>query len=351
MILNFSLIKRFLCLFENTSLTHHHISGWIPYLFKNNMEYKIVATHHTKLLIIGSGPAGYTAAIYAARGALDPMIVTGMEEGGQLTITTDVENYPGFAETIQGPWLMTQMREQAQHVGAKIFYDYISHVDFSKRPFVCTSQNGDTFIAESVIIATGAQSKWLGLDSEKYFRGFGVSGCATCDSFFFKGKTVAVIGGGNSAVEEALHLTMHASKVYLVHRKDTLRAEKILQERLLKNERIFPIWHSTLEEIIGENDPKRVTGMRLVNTQTGEKKTVDVDGIFVAIGHSPSTDLFKGQIDMDDEGYILCPSGAVKTNVEGVFAAGDVQDKTYRQAVTAAGQGCMAALDVIKFLS
>lgn len=305
--------------------------------------------HHTKVLIIGSGPAGYTAAIYAARANLEPLMVTGMQPGGQLTITTDVENYPGFAETIQGPWLMEQMRAQAEHVGTKIIYDAIEQVDFSKRPFVCKAQSGDTFTAETVIISTGAQARWLGLESETAFRGYGVSGCATCDGFFFKGKPVAVVGGGNTAVEEALYLTNHASKVTLVHRRDQLRAEKVLQKRLLEHPKIEVIWNHVLEEVVGEESPKAVTGVRLKDTKDGSLQELNVEGVFIAIGHDPTTRLFKDHLTLDEEGYIVC--NGVETNIEGVFAAGDVQDKVYRQAVTAAGQGCMAALEAEKLLS
>ena len=310
-----------------------------------------MAEKHVKVLIIGSGPAGYTAAIYAARANLSPVLVQGMQPGGQLTITTEVENYPGFAEAIQGPWLMEQMQAQAKNVGTEIVFDHIKSVDFSKRPFVCESEAGDTFIAESVIISTGAQAKWLGLESETKFQGYGVSGCATCDGFFFKGKDVIVVGGGNTAVEEALYLTNHASKVILVHRRDSLRAEKVLQERLLNHEKIEVIWDSVLEEVLGTEDPLGVTGAKLKNIKTGEVTEKSVDGVFIAIGHKPNTAIFKNQIDLDEEGYVKVASGSTKTNVEGVFAAGDVHDKTYRQAVTAAGFGCMAALDVEKFLA
>ncbi len=305
---------------------------------------------HTRLLIIGSGPAGYTAAIYAARANLQPVLVAGMTPGGQLTVTTDVENYPGFAQTIQGPWLMEQMRDQAHHVGTKIVHDYIVEVNFSKRPFMCVAASGDRYSADTVVIATGAQALWLGLESETKYRGFGVSGCATCDGFFFRGKEVAVVGGGNAAVEEAIYLTNHASKVYLVHRRQTLRAEKILQERLFENPKIELVWDHVLEEVQGKENPRQVTGAKLRHVTTGQEKILPVEGIFVAIGHKPATDIFKGQLDMDAEGYIQCPPGSVKTSVDGVFAAGDVQDKVYRQAVTAAGQGCMAALDVVRFL-
>ena len=308
--------------------------------------------HKTKTLIIGSGPAGWTAAIYAARANLEPIIVCGDQPGGQLTITTDVENYPGFADVIQGPWLMEQMKKQAEHCGAKIITDHIANVDFSGKPFKATDRNGNQYIADSIIIATGAQAKWLGLESETYFRGFGVSGCATCDGFFFKKKPVLIVGGGNSAVEEALYLTNHASHVTLVHRRDSLRSEKILQDRLFKNEKISVIWDSEIAEIIGEKGPmKYVTGAKLRNLKTSNITDISVDGIFIAIGHRPNTDIFKGVLELDSEGYIVTKIGTTKTNIDGVFACGDVQDKIYRQAVTAAGTGCMSALDVDRFLS
>jgi thioredoxin reductase (NADPH) len=307
--------------------------------------------HRTKVLIIGSGPAGYTAAIYAARANLKPIIVQGIQAGGQLTITTDVENYPGFADVIQGPWLMEQMQKQAEHVGTQIISDHIRTVDFSKRPFTCVGESGDTYISDTVIICTGAQAKWLGLPSEQKFQGYGVSGCATCDGFFYKNREVIVMGGGNTAVEEALYLTNHASKVTLVHRRDKLKSEKILQDRLFANPKINVIWDHALEEVLGDENPLNVTGARLKNVKTGETQDIKVHGIFIAIGHKPNTDIFKGQIDTDAEGYILVKTGTTKTNVHGVFAAGDVQDKTYRQAVTAAGTGCMAALEVEKLLA
>jgi thioredoxin reductase (NADPH) len=307
--------------------------------------------HRAKVLIIGSGPAGYTAAIYAARANLKPIIVQGIQPGGQLTITTDVENYPGFADVIQGPWLMEQMQKQAEHVGTKIIYDHIKSVDFSKRPFTCVAESGDIFVADSVIICTGAQAKWLGLESEKKYQGYGVSGCATCDAFFYKNKEVIVMGGGNTAVEEALYLTNHASKVTLVHRRDKLKAEKILQDRLFANQKITVIWDHELQEVLGEENPLNVTGARLKNTKTGATQDIKVHGVFIAIGHKPTTELFKGQIETDAEGYIIVKPGTTRTNVHGVFAAGDVQDKTYRQAVTAAGTGCMAALEVEKLLA
>lgn len=305
---------------------------------------------YTKVLIIGSGPAGYAAAIYAARANLEPVLVAGLEPGGQLMITTDVENYPGFADVIQGPWLMEQMRLQAAHVGTKIIQDEITHIDFSERPFLCQGQGKETYKAETLIIATGAQAKWLGLESEKKFRGFGVSGCATCDGFFFRGKEVAVVGGGNTAVEEALYLTNHASKVTLIHRRDTLRAEKILQDRLFKNPKIQVIWDHVLEEVVGTEDPLSVTGVRLKNAHSGETQTLAVEGVFIAIGHKPNTKIFEGKLELDQEGYIIGSPLTSETSLEGVFAAGDVKDKLYRQAVTAAGMGCMGALDAARFL-
>ncbi len=309
-------------------------------------------THKTKVAIIGSGPAGFSAAIYAARANLEPIIINGMQPGGQLTITTDVENYPGFAESIQGPWLMEQMEKQAIHVGTKIFHDQIVEVDFSKRPFKLIGESGDIFEADSVVIATGAQAKWLGLESEKKFQGFGVSGCATCDGFFFKNKEVIVVGGGNSAVEEALYLTNHAKKVYVVHRRDSFKSEKILQDRLFKNPKIEVIWNHALDEVLGSESPKSVTGARLKNTVDGSTREMPIDGIFIAIGHKPNSDLFKKTgIEIDAEGYITTKPDSTATTVAGVYAAGDIQDKIYRQAVTAAGTGCMAALEIEKFLA
>ena len=306
---------------------------------------------HSKVLIIGSGPAGYTAAIYTARAMLHPTLVQGMQPGGQLTITTDVENYPGFGDVIQGPWLMEQMEKQAKTVGTKIITDMIKSVDLSQRPFTAVSENGTTYTADSIIISTGAQARWLGIDSEMKFSGFGVSACATCDGFFFKDKEVIVVGGGNSAVEEALYLTGMASKVYLVHRRDTLRAEKILQDRLFANEKVECIWNSQIEEIIGDEDPKNVTGVKLKSTLDGTITEKKIDGVFIAIGHDPATSIFKGQVDMDNENYIITKPDSTQTSVDGVYAAGDVKDKTYRQAVTAAGMGCMAALEAEKFLA
>lgn len=304
----------------------------------------------TKVLIIGSGPAGYSAAIYAARASLDPVLVTGSIPGGQLTITTDVENYPGFADVIQGPWLMEQMQKQAEHVGTKIINDWVESVDFSKRPFHAKSSDGQQYEADTVIIATGAQARWLGLPSESKYQGFGVSGCATCDGFFFRKKNVIVVGGGNTAVEEALFLTNHAAQVTLVHRRDSLRAEKILQTRLFENPKVSVIWDSVVEEVLGTENPNNVTGVRLKNLKTGEVSEMPIDGIFIAIGHAPNTSLFQGQLHMDNEGYIITKPNSTETSVPGVFAAGDVQDKVFRQAVTAAGSGCMAALQVNKFL-
>lgn len=308
-------------------------------------------THRTKVLIIGSGAAGYTAAIYAARANMEPVVVAGMQPGGQLTITTDVENFPGFADVIQGPWLMEQMRAQAEHVGAKIIYDLVTEVDFSRRPFVAKGDGGDTYIGDSVIIATGAQARWLGLESEQQYMGFGVSACATCDGFFYRGKEVVVIGGGNTAVEEALYLTNHAEKVTLVHRRDELRAEKIMQDRLFRHPKIEVIWDSVLDEILGGGTPPGVTGVKLKNVKTGEFTELATDGVFIAIGHSPTTDIFKGKLEMDKEGYLITKPDSTATDIEGVFAAGDVKDKIYRQAVTAAGMGCMAALEAEKYIA
>jgi len=308
--------------------------------------------HKTKVAILGSGPAGLSAAIYAARANLKPILIHGSQPGGQLTITTDVENYPGFADVIQGPWLMEQMTKQAEHVGTTIIQDHIKEVNFDKKPFKLLGESGDEYEADSIIIATGAQAKWLGLPSEKKFQGYGVSGCATCDAFFFKNQEVLVIGGGNTAVEEALYLTNHVKKVYLVHRREELRAEKILQERLFKNEKIEMIWNSELKEVLGSENPNSVTGAILKSTKDGSEKEMKVTGIFIAIGHKPNTALFKNTaIKLDEEGYIITAADSTKTGIAGVFAAGDVQDKIYRQAVTAAGTGCMAALEAEKFLS
>ena len=306
---------------------------------------------HSSVLIIGSGPAGYTAAIYTARASLEPLLVTGLETGGQMTITTDVENYPGFADVIQGPWLMEQMQAQAKQVGTKMHSDVISEVNFSGTPFVAIGDSGTKYTADSVIIATGAQARWLGLASEDKFKGFGVSACATCDGFFYRGKDVAVVGGGNTAVEEALYLTNHAEKVTLIHRRDTLRAEKILQKRLMENSKIHVVWDSVVEEVIGDEQPLGVTGVKIRNLKEDALTELPLHGLFVAIGHYPATNLFRGHIAMDDEGYISTAPDSTRTNIHGVFAAGDVQDKTYRQAVTAAGTGCMAALEAEKFLA
>jgi thioredoxin reductase (NADPH) len=310
-----------------------------------------VSSERIKVAIIGSGPAGYTAAIYAARANLEPALFLGNQQGGQLTITTDVENYPGFANPIQGPWLMEQMHAQAKNVGTRLISEHIVQVDFSKRPFTLVSDRGTTYTADAVIIATGAQAKWLGIPSETKFRGFGVSGCATCDGFFFKNKEVVVVGGGNAAVEEAMFLTNFATKVYIVHRRDQFRGEKVLHERLFKNPKIEVIWNHTVDEIQGTDTPKSVTGVRLKHVSTGQTKELKVEGVFIAIGHFPATQVFKDQLKMDKEGYLLCTPGTTDTSISGVFAAGDVQDKIYRQAVTAAGQGCIAALDAERFLA
>ncbi len=308
-------------------------------------------TKHTKVLIIGSGPAGYTAAVYAARAMLKPILVHGIQPGGQLTTTTDVENYPGFSEVIQGPWLMDQMRSQAEAVGTEMIQDHIKSVDLKKSPYQAIGDSGQAYTADSIIISTGAQARWLQLDSEQSFRGFGVSACATCDGFFFKDKTVAVVGGGNAAVEEAMFLTKFASKVQLIHRRDSLRAEKMLQKKLMDNKKIEIIWDSVVEEVIGNKDPKNVTGLKIKNVKTNNTKELKIDGLFIAIGHDPATELFKNQIDMDNEGYLITKPDSTETNVPGVFAAGDVKDKVFRQAVTAAGMGCMAALEAEKHLS
>jgi thioredoxin reductase (NADPH) len=304
-----------------------------------------------RVAILGSGPAGLTAAIYSARALLEPVVISGMEPGGQLTITTDVENYPGFAEVIQGPWLMDQMRAQAEHVGTEFLNDVVTAVDLSHRPFRLELDSGSTLLAETLIIATGAQARWLGLESEQKYRGFGVSACATCDGFFYRGKAVAVAGGGNTAVEEALFLTSFASKVTLIHRRGELRAEKILQERLFANPKIEIIWDSAIEEVLGADSPPGVTGVRLKHVRTGELSDLAVDGLFVAIGHAPASSLFHGQLPMDASGYLDVIPGKTATAIEGVFAAGDVSDHVYRQAVTAAGMGCMAALEAARFLA
>ena len=306
---------------------------------------------HSKVIILGSGPAGYTAAIYAARAMLNPVMIQGSQPGGQLTITTDVENYPGFADVIQGPWLMEQMRAQAEHVGTEIIMDHIVKVDLKTRPFRLEGDSGDTYTCDVLIICTGAQARWLGIPSEEAFKGFGVSACATCDGFFYKGKEVVVVGGGNTAVEEALFLTNFARKVTVVHRRDTFRAEKILQDRLKKNPKIEVVWDTAIEEITGASDPKTVTGVRLRNVKTGKISELKTDGVFIAIGHSPATELFKGQLSMTAGGYLITKPDSTATDIPGVFAAGDVKDEVYRQAVTAAGMGCMAALEAERFLA
>ena len=306
---------------------------------------------HAKVIIIGSGPAGYTAAIYAARAMLEPVMINGIQPGGQLTITTDVENYPGFADVIQGPWLMEQMKAQAEHVGTRTVNDIITEVDFDHRPFRLTGDSGTVYTADSVIIATGAQAKWLGIDSEARFQGFGVSACATCDGFFYRGKEVVVVGGGNTAVEEALFLTNFASKVTVVHRRGEFRAERILQDRLFKNPKVEVIWNAEIEEITGSQMPTSVTGVKIRDTRSGHVTEKTVDGVFVAIGHSPATSVFAGKLDMKPGGYLKTIPGSAQTNIPGVFAAGDVTDDVYRQAVTAAGMGCMAALEAERWLA
>ncbi|MDP9196731.1 MAG: thioredoxin-disulfide reductase [Pseudomonadota bacterium] len=310
-------------------------------------------TRHVKVLIIGAGPAGYTAAIYAARASLNPLVIQGMQPGGQLMITTDVENYPGFADVIQGPWLMEQMEKQARHVGTDMAFDLITRVDFSQRPFRAWGDSGTLYTADTVIIATGAQARWLGLESEKKYQGHGVSACATCDGFFFKGKEVAVIGGGNSAMEEALYLTHHASKVTVVHRRNAFRGERILRERVAKHPKISVVWDHVVDEIVGDasSGAPAVTGLRLRHAETGALSDLPVQGVFIAIGHDPATKVFKDHVEMDESGYILTKPDSTATNIPGVFAAGDVKDKVFRQAVTAAGMGCMAALEAEKFLA
>jgi thioredoxin reductase (NADPH) len=308
-------------------------------------------TTHAKVVIIGSGPAGYTAAIYAARAMLEPILIQGIQPGGQLTITTDVENYPGFAEVIQGPWLMEQMQGQAEHVGTRIITDHVTTADLSQRPFRLVCDSGDAYLADALIMATGAQARWLDLPSEQKFKGYGVSACATCDGFFYRGKTVIVVGGGNTAVEEALFLTNFASKVTVVHRRDSFRAEKILQDRLFKNPKIEVMWDTVLEDVRGADDPLTVTAVSLKNVKTGAVTTLPIDGVFIAIGHTPASELVAGQLKMKRGGYIETAPYSTATSVAGVFAAGDVTDDVYRQAVTAAGQGCMAALEAEKFLA
>ena len=310
-----------------------------------------MAHTHARVMIIGSGPAGYTAAIYAARAMMEPVLISGMQAGGQLMITTDVENYPGFADVIQGPWLMEQMRAQAEHMGTRMVSDHIARVDLSQRPFRLWGDGSETYSCDALIIATGAQAKWLGLPSEQTFQGFGVSACATCDGFFFRNKEVAVVGGGNTAVEEALYLANLASKVTLVHRRDNLRAERVMQERLFKHPKIEVVWDSEIAEICGGTTPPNVTHLRLKNLKTGAESELKTDGVFIAIGHKPATELFVGQLAMNESGYLDVEAGTTRTNVEGVFAAGDVTDEHYRQAVTAAGLGCMAALDAERWLA
>jgi len=306
---------------------------------------------HTKVLILGSGPAGYTAAIYAARAMLKPILVHGSQPGGQLTTTTDVENYPGYSKVIQGPWLMDEMKGQAEAVGTEMIQDHISKVDLSKKPFTATGDSGQIYTADSFIISTGAQARWLNLKSEQEFRGFGVSACATCDGFFFKEQVVAVVGGGNAAVEEAMFLTKFASKVKLIHRRDELRAEKLLQEKLKANKKIEIIWDSAVEEVLGNSEPKGVNAIKIKNLKTNVITELKVDGLFIAIGHDPATSLFKDQLNMDKEGYLITKPDSTETNIPGVFAAGDVKDKIFRQAVTAAGMGCMSALEAEKYIT
>lgn len=308
-------------------------------------------TIKARVLILGSGPAGLTAAIYAARAALEPILISGIQPGGQLTVTTDVENFPGFAEPIQGPWLMEQMQAQAEHVGTRFVSDHVAKLDLGQRPFRAVCDSGTTYLADTLILCTGAQARWLGLPAEEKFRGFGVSACATCDGFFYRGKVVTVVGGGNTAVEEALFLTNFASKVYLVHRRDELRADKTNQQRLLDHPKIEVIWNSVIEDVMGDADPLGVTAVRIRNTQTNTASDLATDGLFIAIGHDPATSLVKGQLEMDSEGYVLTKPDSTQTSIPGVFAAGDVKDKVFRQAVTAAGMGCMAALEAERFLA
>ena len=308
-------------------------------------------TKHTKVLIIGSGPAGYTAAVYAARAMLKPILVYGIEPGGQMSTTTDVENYPGFADVIQGPWLMEQMRDQAKAVGTELIEDHVSSLNLKSSPFEAVGDSGQKYTADTIIISTGAQARWLNLKSEQEFRGFGVSACATCDGFFFKDKEVAVVGGGNAAVEEAMFLTKFATKVKLIHRRNQLRAEKLLQKKLMDNKKIEIIWDTVVEDVLGDKEPKNVKGLKIKNVKTNKVSEIKIDGLFIAIGHDPATSLVKGQLDMDKEGYVITKPDSTITNIPGVFAAGDVKDKIFRQAVTAAGMGCMAALEAEKFLS
>ena len=311
----------------------------------------MTATHSTRMLILGSGPAGLSAAIYGARAGLAPIVVQGIQPGGQLMTTTDVENYPGFREVIQGPWLMQEMQAQAEHVGAQMMYDTIVSVDLTQRPFRMTGDSGTVYLGDTLVIATGAQAKWLGLDSEEAMKGKGASACATCDGFFYRGKKVAVIGGGNTAVEEALYLTNHSHDVTLIHRRDSLRAEKILQQRLFANPKIKTLWNKEVVEFVGGGDPDGLVGLKLKDTVTGELSDIDVEGGFVAIGHHPATELFRGHLKLDADSYIEVETGTTRTSVPGVFACGDVMDKVYRQAITAAGTGCMAALDAERFLA
>ena len=309
------------------------------------------STKHTKVLILGSGPAGYTAAIYAARAMLKPILVHGSQPGGQLTTTTDVENYPGYSKVIQGPWLMEEMKGQAEAVGTEMIQDHINKVDLSEKPFKVVGDSGQVYTADSIIISTGAQARWLNLESEQNFRGFGVSACATCDGFFFKDKEVAVVGGGNAAVEEAMFLTKFASKVNLIHRRDKLRAEKMLQEKLKANKKVEIVWDSVVTEVLGNGKPKSMNAIKIKNVKDNKIKELKVDGLFIAIGHDPATSLFKDQLKMDNEGYLITKPDSTETNIPGVFAAGDVKDKVFRQAVTAAGMGCMSALEAEKYLS
>ena len=311
----------------------------------------MTATHSTRMLILGSGPAGLSAAIYGARAGLAPIVVQGIQPGGQLMTTTDVENYPGFREVIQGPWLMGEMQAQAEHVGAQMLYDTIVEVDLTRRPFRMVGDSGTVYLGDTLVIATGAQAKWLGLDSEEAMKGKGASACATCDGFFYRGKKVAVIGGGNTAVEEALYLTNHSHDVTLIHRRDSLRAEKILQQRLFANPKIKMLWNKEVVEFVGGGDPEGLVGLKLKDTVTGELSDIDVEGGFVAIGHHPATELFRGHLKLDSDSYIEVETGTTRTSVPGVFACGDVMDKVYRQAITAAGTGCMAALDAERFLA
>jgi thioredoxin reductase (NADPH) len=317
----------------------------------NNRDQPTMTNRHAKVIILGSGPAGYTAAIYAARAMLRPIVIQGNQPGGQMTITTDVENYPGFADVVQGPWLMEQMQAQASHVGTEFVMDHIASVDLARRPFRLEGDSGDSYSCDTLIIATGAQARWLGLPSETAFKGYGVSACATCDGFFYKGKRVVVVGGGNTAVEEALFLTNFASQVTIVHRRDSFRAEKIMQDRLFKNSKIGVVWNSVLQEVTGSADPKSVTGVTLRNVKTNKVTELPVEGVFIAIGHEPATELFKGKLAMKPSGYLVTDPDSTRTSVPGVFAAGDVKDEVFRQAVTAAGMGCMAALEAERYLA